>query len=99
MGADDYSLSLEMNAVKPPVWHCDDGVLKMGVDNPMETTNYGSYTNLKLILGKRECEVSGKAWFDKRCVNTFVCPSRYPGNGSGDCGRQFFQAGVTTGTK
>ena len=27
-----YSLSLEMNAVKAPVWHCDNGVLKMGVD-------------------------------------------------------------------
>jgi len=66
----DYSLSLEMNAVKPPVWHCDNGVLRMGLDDPRQTTYYWSYTNLaatgKLVLGNHEVEVSGKAWFDRQ---------------------------------
>ena len=65
-----YSLSLKFDAVKPPVWHCDNGVLKMGVDDPKERTYYWSYTNLALsgmlILGNKECIVSGKAWFDKQ---------------------------------
>jgi len=66
----DYSLSLEMNTVKPLVWHCDNGVLRMGLDDPMQTNYYWSYTNLavsgKLALGNREAEVSGKAWFDRQ---------------------------------
>jgi len=66
----DYALSLDMNAVKPPVWHCDDGVLRMGLDDPKETTYYWSYTNLaasgKLVLGDQESTVSGKAWFDRQ---------------------------------
>lgn len=66
----DYSLSLDMNIVKPPVWHCDNGVLRMGIDDPKETTYYWSYTNLaasgKLVLGAKESKVSGKAWFDRQ---------------------------------
>jgi predicted secreted hydrolase len=66
----DYSLLLDMNAVKPAVWHCDNGVLKMGIDDPKQTTYYWSYTNLaasgKLVLGSKEFKVSGKAWFDKQ---------------------------------
>jgi predicted secreted hydrolase len=68
--AKDYALFLDMNAVKPPVWHCDNGVLKMGIDDPKETTYYWSYTNLatsgKLVLGNKEIKVSGKAWFDRQ---------------------------------
>ena len=70
MSGEEYSLSLEMEAVKSPIWHCDNGVLKMGVDDPKETTYYWSYTNLatsgKLSLGDKQYEVSGKAWFDKQ---------------------------------
>lgn len=65
-----YSLSLKLDVVKPPVWHCEDGVLKMGVDDPRERTYYWSYTNLaasgKLVLENKEYEVTGKAWFDKQ---------------------------------
>ena len=70
IAAEDYSLSLDMNAAKPPVWHCDNGVLRMGLDDPKQTTYYWSYTNLratgKLVLGGRAFEVSGKAWFDRQ---------------------------------
>ena len=66
----DYSLSLNMHAVKPPVWHCDNGVLRMGIDDPKERTYYWSYTNLRvngtLLLDNQDFKVSGKAWFDKQ---------------------------------
>jgi predicted secreted hydrolase len=68
MTGKDYSLVLDMDAVKPPVWHCDRGVLKMGIDN--QWTYYWSYTNLAvsgtLVLEGREHHVSGKGWFDKQ---------------------------------
>jgi predicted secreted hydrolase len=80
MGDSDYSLSLELNSVKSPVWHCKNGVLKMGVDDPKETTYYWSYTNLattgKLILGNKEYQVSGKSWFDKQ-GGTYTLTSRW----------------------
>lgn len=70
MGSSGYSLSLRLDIVKPPVWHCKDGVLRMGIDDPKETTYYWSYTNLaasgKLILDNEVYEVAGKAWFDKQ---------------------------------
>jgi predicted secreted hydrolase len=76
----DYSLSLILIAVKPPVWHCEDGVLKMGIDDPKERTYYWSYTNLaasgKLVLGNKEYTVSGKAWFDKQ-GGTYTLTSRW----------------------
>lgn len=65
---DDYSLTLDMNASKPAVWHCDQGALKMGIND--QWTYYWSYTNLavsgKLVLGGKEHKVSGKGWFDKQ---------------------------------
>jgi predicted secreted hydrolase len=80
MTGSDYSLSLDMNAVKPPVWHCDNGVLKMGVDDPKERTYYWSYTHLatsgKLTLGNKEYQVTGKAWFDKQ-GGTYTLTSRW----------------------
>ncbi len=80
MAGNDYSLSLEMNAVKPPVWHCDNGVLRMGIDDPKEKTYYWSYTNLAtsgtLILDSKEHKVSGKAWFDKQ-GGTYTLTSRW----------------------
>ena len=70
MSGPDYTLTLAMVSAKPPVWHCDNGVLRMGIDDPGQTTYYWSYTNLaasgKLVLGNVESKVSGKAWFDKQ---------------------------------
>ena len=52
-----------MHIVKPPVLHCDKGVLKMGVDKPKETTYYWSYTNLAaagtLTLEGKEYHLAG----------------------------------------
>jgi predicted secreted hydrolase len=80
MNGGDYTLALVMKVTKPPVWHCDDGVLKMGLDDPKETTYYWSYTDLavsgRLTLGNREHVVSGKAWFDKQ-RGTYTLTSRW----------------------
>ena len=66
----DYSLYLDMHIAKPPVWHCNDGVLRMGIDDPKQTTYYWSYTNLPLkgmlVLENKESRITGKAWFDKQ---------------------------------
>ncbi len=68
MTAKDYSLELDMDVVKAPVWHCEDGKLKMGIDD--QFTYYWSYTNLAvsgtLVLEGKEHKVSGKGWFDKQ---------------------------------
>jgi predicted secreted hydrolase len=80
MQGSEYALSLDLHAVKPPVWHCDSGVLKMGVDDPKERTYYWSYTNLAaagtLTLGGKEYHVTGKAWFDKQ-GGTYTLTSRW----------------------
>lgn len=64
----EYSLELEMNAFKPPVWHCDNGTLKMGIED--NYTYYWSNTNLivsgKLTLFGREHKMIGKGWFDRQ---------------------------------
>ena len=66
----DYVLSLSMKPAKEPVWHAEDGILKMGLDDPKERTYYWSYTNLvttgRLTLKGRTYEVTGKSWFDKQ---------------------------------
>ncbi len=77
----NYSLTLQMNAVKPPVWHCEEGVLKMGLlDDPRQKTYYYSYTNLasngKLTLGDREFNLTGKSWFDKQ-GGTYTITNRW----------------------
>jgi predicted secreted hydrolase len=70
MTGKDYSLTLDINAAKPPVWHCDNGVLRMGIDAPQQQSYYWSYTNLavsgKLVLEGKEHKVTGKGWFDKQ---------------------------------
>jgi predicted secreted hydrolase len=81
MTGKNYALQVEMNAVKPPVWHCDHGVLKMGlVDDPKETTYYYSYTNLastgKLIFDQQEFQLTGKSWFDKQ-GGTYTITNRW----------------------
>lgn len=68
IAGDNYSLQLDMQAAKQPVWHCEEGVLKMGIDN--QFTYYYSYTNLPaagmLKIDGREYRVIGKGWFDRQ---------------------------------
>lgn len=81
MRGKNYTLTLTMNAVKRPVWHCDNGVLKMGnLDDPKQTTYYYSYTNLvssgSLILDNKTFNLSGKSWFDKQ-GGTYTLTNRW----------------------
>ena len=80
MNDKEYSLALKMEAVKPPAWHAEEGVLKMGVDDPKEKTYYWSYTNLAasgtMVLEGREHKVNGQAWFDKQ-GGTYTLTSRW----------------------
>ena len=66
----DYSIALDIEAVKPPIWHCDHGVLRMGIDAPKAKTYYWSYTNLavsgKLTLEGERHKVTGKGWFNRQ---------------------------------
>lgn len=72
MESTEFALDTEMNAVKPPVWNCEDGALDMGVRNdPKERTYYYSFTNLatsgRLVLnGKKYDGLTGKTWFDRQ---------------------------------
>jgi len=77
----NYALAVDMNAIKPPAWHCDDGVLKMGLlSDPKQTTYYYSYTNLastgKLVLDGEEFSLAGKSWFDKQ-GGTYTIQNRW----------------------
>lgn len=72
MESAEFTLDADMNAVKPPVWQCEDGVLQMGIQNdPKERTYYYSYTNLattaSLVLnGEHFDDLKGKTWFDRQ---------------------------------
>jgi predicted secreted hydrolase len=70
MEGDGYALTLDMDMFKKPIWQCEDGVLRMGIEAPMAKTYYWSYTNLvvsgKLVLAGKELSVKGKAWFDRQ---------------------------------
>lgn len=72
MDCGGFAVDAQMNAVKPPAWHCDSGLLKMGVtDDPEEFTYYYSFTNLatkaSVRIGQREYrELEGKTWFDRQ---------------------------------
>jgi predicted secreted hydrolase len=70
MSGKDYSLHLDLDVFKPAAWHCENGVLRMGIDEPNQKTYYWSYTNLpatgKLMLEGKEFKVSGKGWFDRQ---------------------------------
>lgn len=72
MVSDSFILDVELDAVKAPVWHCDDGVLQMGIlDDPKERTYYYSFTNLAtkgklVLLGEEFNNLTGKTWFDRQ---------------------------------
>lgn len=80
MAGEGYSLSLNLRASKDPVWHCEDGILRMGVDDPKERTYYWSYTNLAtsgtIRLGEVDHKVTGKSWFDKQ-GGTYTLTNRW----------------------
>ena len=66
-----FTLDVEMEAVKPPVWHCDDGVLQMGIPGEKERTYYYSFTNLAAkgtvtVNGETSGGLTGKTWFDRQ---------------------------------
>jgi predicted secreted hydrolase len=66
----DFDLDLTLGYGKGAVWHCDDGVLKMGLDEDRQTTLYYSYTNMPtdgtMTLNGKSTGVCGKSWFDKQ---------------------------------
>lgn len=72
MKTPDFELNVELNTTKAPVWHCDDGVLQMGIqNNDKERTYYYSYTNMETIgdlkLAEEEFKgLKGKTWFDRQ---------------------------------
>lgn len=67
---EDYSLDLMLDYGKGAFWHCDNGYLKMGINEPKQTTYYYSYTNMptsgSLTLNGEQLAVTGKSWFDKQ---------------------------------
>lgn len=67
----NFELKLHMSATKPPVWHCDNGVLQMGIANdPRQVTYYYSFTHLLaaglLDLDGQRRRVHGQVWFDRQ---------------------------------
>ncbi|MFX0094069.1 MAG: lipocalin-like domain-containing protein [Candidatus Hodarchaeota archaeon] len=72
----EFDLDLLLQKGKDAFWHCDNGVLVMGLpDDPKQRTVYYSYTNLPTegtltIQNKSgqtcELEVVGKSWFDRQ---------------------------------
>lgn len=68
--ADAFSFAFQLGYGNGAVWHCDRGVLQMGLPGPKETTVYFSYPNMPtrgtLTVDGEELEVEGASWFDKQ---------------------------------
>jgi len=68
--AGSFSYDLELDYGKGAVWHCENGVLRMGVKHPEQTTTYYSYTNMPtsgtLTIDGEPFAVEGATWFDKQ---------------------------------
>jgi len=66
----DFSLDLMCDYGKGSIWHCDSGMLQMGIDDKKATTLYYSWTNMPsvgtLVLNDKEIKLKGKTWFDKQ---------------------------------
>lgn len=66
----DFSMNLLCDYGKGPIWHCDDGLLQMGIPDEKATTLYYSWTNMPtegvLNLNGKEIKLHGKTWFDKQ---------------------------------
>lgn len=67
---DDFGYDLKLDYGKGAFWHCDNGVLKMGIDGEKEHTLYFSYTNMPttgtITIDGKTLQVKGKSWFDKQ---------------------------------
>lgn len=73
---EEFELQLTIQKGKEAIWHCDNGILAMGLpDDPKQRTVYYSYTNLptKGTLTIKDnageaatLEVIGKSWFDRQ---------------------------------
>ena len=76
MNTDEFDLNLKLQKGKGAIWHCDKGILAMGLPNDtQQRTVYYSYTNLPsegtlTIRDEKgqtqELVVSGKSWFDRQ---------------------------------
>jgi len=66
----DFSMDLLCGYGKGAVWHCDNGLLQMGIPDKKATTLYYSWTNMPttgtLKMNGKELKLSGKTWFDKQ---------------------------------
>ena len=67
---EDFGFDLTLDYGKGAVWHCDNGLLRMGINKPQHTTVYYSYTNMPtngaIMLNGESKTVTGKSWFDKQ---------------------------------
>ena len=68
--AGEWSYDLTLDYGKGAFWHCQQGVLQMGLPDQDQTTTYFSYTNMPtsgiIAIGDRVFRVRGKTWFDKQ---------------------------------
>lgn len=66
----DFTLDLMCDYGKGPVWHCNNGLLQMGIDDKKATTLYYSWTNMPSVgvlkMNGKEIKLNGKTWFDKQ---------------------------------
>ena len=67
----NFGAELFLSPNKPPVWHCDKGILKLGETD--KTNFFYSFTNLSvhgLLTNQKEMiNVNGKGWLDKQGGN------------------------------
>lgn len=66
----NFSLSVFAEYGKGAFWHCDNGLLQMGLQGKKETTFYYSYTNMPTTgtvkYNNQTLNLKGKTWFDKQ---------------------------------
>ena len=72
MSGEDYTFNVNLDVVKPRVWHCDDGKLQMGIENNF--TYYWSYTNLAftgtLTLDGKAHQIEPLGWTEAKGSNS-----------------------------
>lgn len=70
LNTERFQLELDLGYGKGSFWHCDNGILQMGVNGREQQTTYYSYTNMpsqgKLTVNGKTMTVTGKSWFDKQ---------------------------------
>ncbi len=66
----DFSFDLFLGYGKGAVWHCDNGVLQMGIPGKKETTFYFTWPNMPtagtITFAGKTLNVTGKSWFDRQ---------------------------------